>query len=45
MNDTSYGVENEVYLLREKGGRLNIIGCRTSTEQKFMVLLDHTHST
>ncbi|XP_076094773.1 uncharacterized protein LOC143065221 [Mytilus galloprovincialis] len=45
MNDISYGIDSEVYLIREKQGRINIIGCRTSTDKKFIVMLDHTHST
>ena len=44
-NDTSYGTDNEVYLIREKQGHVNIIGERSSIDQKFIVLLDNKHTT
>jgi hypothetical protein len=38
-NDTSYGTDNEVYLIREKQGHVNIIGERSSIEQTMYICL------
>lgn len=44
-NDIVYETGSDVYLVREKDSRINILGRRTSKDKKFTAMLDNSHST